>query len=835
MVGLICLVLALLTLAVFRSVIHHEFIKFDDSQYVTDNPHVVTGLTLKNIKWAFRSGYASNWHPLTWLSHMLDVQLFGLSAGAHHRTSLVLHIANALLLFLLLRRLTGALWRSAMVGTLFALHPLHVESVAWVAERKDVLSALFFLLTLWAYSKYVEEKAKSAPFSAPASEPSSPELNEPTAIQGACSFSQTRLSNMDPESAGSISACAGESREEEAFVGGPGSSEVPFRGTSPLRRGFFYTLALLLFALGLMSKPMLVTLPFVLLLLDWWPLARIQTTGFQPTTLLSLALEKVPFLILTAASCAVTYLAQAKSHSVIAGLPLSLRFANAVVSCVKYLGKTFWPAHLAIFYPHPNTRYRLPVTVGGFPASDQWPLALIILATLLLVGISGLALYRARRGPWLITGWFWYLGTLVPVIGLVQIGMQGMADRYTYIPQIGLFISAVWTAAELLQQRKYGLPVLASAGLLIVACCAALSQRQVGYWQNNFAVFDHALRVTRHNAIAHCNVGEELGRQGRVDLAQDHFRAALRDDPRCALAYFDLGLSLELQGKPAEALEPYLATVRLRPWVESSRLRLAGLLKLLGRQEEALAEYAEVLHINPAQASAHYHMGTILAAQSNISDALAHFAEALRLKPDYSEALIDLGMILAAQGKFTDAQQSFRRALALSPTNAKLHLELAKTLMLGGNASEAAPEFAEALRLAPELPDELLREARLLSGQGQLNAAFVRFNTVLWLKPNSCEALSGLAWILATHPSAQFRNGPRALLLAQRALQFGGDKDAVCWAALDAAFAANGRFDEAVSAAEKARELAVAAGDNAAVQACETRLALYRNQQPYHQ
>jgi protein O-mannosyl-transferase len=572
-----------------------------------------------------------------------------------------------------------------------------------------------------------------------------------------------------------------------------------------------------------------VTLPFVLILLDWWPLGRIQIKVSQRTTLLALAVEKVPFLLLTMVSCVVTYFAQAKSHSVIAGLPFSLRAANAVVSCVTYIGKTFWPTNLAIFYPHPNTRFGLPVAAGGFPASDQWPLALVILAALMLIGICGLALFLWRRQPWLITGWFWFLGMLVPVIGLVQIGMQGMADRYTYIPLVGLFICVVWAAAELLQAKKYGPPLLASMGSLSVVCCAVLAQRQAGYWQNNFTVFDHALRVNRHNAIAHCNVGEEVGRQGRVDLAQDHFRAALRDDPRCAMAYFDLGLSLELQGKPGEALEPYLATVRLRPWAESSRLRLAAVLNSLGRPDEALAQYAEVLRINPEQAPAHYNMGMILAAQNKVNDAPAHFREAIRLRPDYSDALISLGMLLAAQGKYADAQQSFRRAVALSPADPALHLELAKALMLEGNANEAAPEFAEALRLAPELPDKLLREGRLLCSQGQLNAAWVRFNTVNWLKPNSPGALSGLAWILATHPSDQVRNGARALQFAQQAMGLGGEKDAASWAALDAAYAANGRFVDAIAAAEKVRDLSLSTGDAAAAQAAQARLANYRN------
>src|SRR6266545_2204624 len=394
---LTCLLVGGITLATFWPVTRHDFIYYDDPDYVTENPYVQTGLNWQSVVWAFTTGHSGNWHPVTWLSHMLDCQVFGLKPGYHHLTNVLFHAANTLLLFLVLERMTAAFWRSAFVATLFALHPLHVESVAWVAERKDLLSTFFGLLTLWAYARYCKESKARGP-----------------------------------------------------------------------RAKVFYGFALLLFALGLMSKPMLVTWPFVLLLLDFWPLRRLcyQPGGRFGRDFLRLVREKVPFFCLVTISSIVTFLVQDRRGYVmtVGGVSLALRLVNALVSYVKYLGKTVWPAGLAIFYPHPEIRY---------PASDQWPLWQIVAGALLLTLISAFAVLRLKRQPWLATGWLWYLGTLVPVIGIVQVGAQAMADRYSYVPLIGVFICLVWGIADVLAPRRLGRPALAAMGLAATVACVA--------------------------------------------------------------------------------------------------------------------------------------------------------------------------------------------------------------------------------------------------------------------------------------------------------------------------------------------------------------------------
>jgi tetratricopeptide (TPR) repeat protein len=563
----ICALLALVTLAAFWPVFQNDFIKLDDRQYVIENPHVLGGLTWENAKWAFQSGYASNWHPLTWLSHMLDVQLFGVNPGWHHFVNLLLHIANTVLLFLILKRMTGAVWRCVFVAALFAVHPLHVESVAWVAERKDVLSTFFFMLTLLAYVQYAE--------------------------QSKTQNSKSRL---------------------------------------------WYAFALVLFALGLMSKPMLVTLPFILLLLDFWPLQRLQ-----PQTIIRLALEKVPFMCLAAISSVLTFLAQAKGHNVSVGLPLDSRLANAIASYLKYLGKTIWPVDLAVFYPHPDIRY---------PLSNQWPTWQICAAALLLVLVSAFALLRCKRQPWFAVGWFWYLGALVPVIGIVQVGGQALADRYTYIPLIGVFICVVWAVSDFLAGTRFAKPVLATTGMLVIVACAATTHRQVEYWRNDFTLFEHTLAATSDNAVAHYHVGAELEDQGKYELALTHFRAALVCDPAYADAYCNMGYTLYAQGKADEAMKQYQTAIRLQPWHAQARTSLGAILWMRGQRDEALEQYTEALRLRPDLAQAHLNMGIALSTLGRQDEAFNEYAEAFRLAPvlataRYAAALNNRAWILA--------------------------------------------------------------------------------------------------------------------------------------------------------------------------------------------
>jgi hypothetical protein len=432
----ISVLLVVAVFLVFGQTLWHDFVNYDDQDYFYSNPHVKAGLTWSGVMWAFRTGYAANWHPLTWLSLMLDAQLFGPGAAGPHLTNVLLHATNTVLLFLLLQRLTDAHWRSAFVAALFGLHPLHVESVAWAAERKDVLSGLFFMLTLLMYARFVELSKVQSP-----------------------------------------------------------KSKV------------FYALSLLLFACGLLSKPMLVTLPFVLLLLDYWPLNRfaVSTLKFQSSTILRLALEKLPFLALSVASSAVTFVAQKDAVQPFDRIPMGIRAVNAMVSCVRYLRKMFWPVDLAIPYPYP----------GHWSFELFWLSAAVFLAAIVFV------VWLGRRFPFLITGWFWYLGMLVPVIGLVQVGAQSMADRYTYLPLIGVFILLVWGAGEVLESWRLPKQVMWSMAMLILAACTARTLDQLRLWQNTETLFHHTITVTKSNAVAYYNLGEYYSGKGKLDEAVD--------------------------------------------------------------------------------------------------------------------------------------------------------------------------------------------------------------------------------------------------------------------------------------------------------------------------
>ena len=505
-----------MTLAVFWQVRDYPFIPYDDDRYIAGNPFVSAGLTRSGVFWAFTTSYMGNWHPLTWLSHMADVQLFGISAGWHHLVNVCFHGANSVLLFLVLWRMTKGFWESAFVASLFAVHPIHVESVAWVAERKDVLSTFFWMLTLWSYAGYVERKSAAS-----------------------------------------------------------------------------YVLTIGFFLLGLLSKPMVVTLPFVLLLLDYWPLRRIRASAGSARRgwgeYYQLAREKVPFFLLSIGSCAVTFAVQKAGGAVSStrGIPLGFRVANAAVSYVEYLGKTFWPGSLAVFYPHPwGTRTDIPaMKIAG--------------AVLLLGALTTLSIRWASRIPCLITGWFWYLGTLVPVIGLVQVGTQAMADRYTYIPLIGLFIMIAWGVPQALEGWRLRKVALGAAAIGVVMVLLVSARQQTSYWRGGIQLFEHALEVTSDNWVAHFCLGAALTGEGRIEESAVHYREALRIKPD----YFE------------------------------ARYNLANALKKQGKIEEAVAQYYETLRVNPAVAEAHNNLGIILAERGKMDQAIFHFREALRIRP----------------------------------------------------------------------------------------------------------------------------------------------------------------------------------------------------------
>ena len=589
----VSLALIVVTMVVYAPVWDHNFVSMDDPLMVSDNPHVSGGLKWTAVRWALTAAYFGDWHPVTWLSHMLDVQLYGMNAGGHHLTNLLLHVANTLLLFGLLRRMTGALGRSAFVAGLFAVHPLHVESVAWVAARTDVLSTLFWMLTLWGYVGYVRQ---------------------------------------------------------------------PRRGR--------YLVVILLFASGLMAKPMLVTLPFVLLLLDFWPLGRVQLGVGHPSSfwewasarhrwsaVLGLVREKLPLLGLSATASVATFVVRQQGEGItgLDALPPDLRLANALLSYVTYIGKMLWPTGLTAFYPYPRAI----------------PTAWVLGSVLFLMGVSGAVIWVARRHPYLLVGWFWYLGTLVPVIGLVQVGGQASADRYTYVPLIGVFLMLAWGIPDLLARwpdRSIALPV--TAGVLLLAC-AITARGQVQYWRDDAALWGHALEVTTENYFAHTGLGDALASQGRVAEAIAHYSEAVRIRPDYTNAHNKLGVALADQGRIGEAIIHYTEALRIEPDFPAAHVNLGNALATQGKASEAIAQYTTALRIQPDNVAAHNNLGFVLASQGRGAEAIAHYTEALQIKSDYALAHNNLGFALASQGRVDEAIREFRETLRLNPDQPK--------------------------------------------------------------------------------------------------------------------------------------------------------------------
>jgi tetratricopeptide (TPR) repeat protein len=601
----VCICLAALTWAVFGQTFRYDFVNYDDPRYVYQNTKITSGLNIAGIAWAFTHIHAENWHPLTTITHMLDCQLYKLKAGRHHVSNVLLHTVAVVLLFVVLQQMTGALWRSAFVATVFAIHPLHVESVAWVAERKDVLSGVFFMLTLLAYVHYA-------------------------------------------------------------------------RAPSTWR----YLMVAFVFALGLMSKPMLVTLPFVLLLLDYWPLNRIRGersgVGRQ---LLRLFLEKIPLIALSAVSGVVTFLAQRGALGWTEQLPMFARINNAMVAYVVYVRQMFWPANLAVFYPHPENR--LP----------PWE---IMLALTVLIGITVAAIILRKNAPYFITGWLWYLGMLVPVIGLVQVGWQGRADRYTYLPQIGLYIAATWGVADLTALYRHQRSILSTAAILVISALSLCAWVQTSYWRDSETLFRHALAVTVNNDVAENNLGIVFLGQGKVD----------------------------------DAISLLQAAVDLRP----------------------------------DNSPAHENLAKALLQKGQVTDALIHYRKLLELQPDNIEVHNIVGTVLTQQGRVGEGVEEWQKVLAIQPDN--------------GNA------------------------------------------------------MSNLAWVFATSPDQSFRDGPKAVELAEQALRFSGGRIPILFRTLAAAYAESGLFPEAIQTAQQGIKLANSQGNSGLATELQGNIALYQEQQP---
>ncbi len=756
---LIPLLLALLTLASLGRVCGNGFIDFDDGQYVTENPHVRAGLTLPELRWALTAFHAHNWHPLTWLSLQADATLFGLKPWGYHLTNLLLHTAGVLALYAALRRMTGRRWRSAAVAALFAVHPLHVESVAWVAERKDVLSGVFWMLTLWAYAHYAAK----------------PEAGR-------------------------------------------------------------YGLVVLLTGLGLTAKPMVVTLPFVLLLLDYWPLRRLRVEGalppaagdpvFVPAGARRLLLEKAPLLVLAAACCAATVMAQERIIQDWSDFSPRVRFCNAVVTCATYLAQAVWPRDLAFFYPH---------------AGDSLPVWKVAGSALLLAVISVLAVASARRRPYVLVGWLWYLGTLVPVLGLVQVGLQAHADRYTYIPLVGIFLILAWGVPEFLAGRGVA-PALSAAGaVVVIGSCGVASWFQAGCWADSPTLWRHTLEATGDNFMAHFHLGmHQLGR-GNIATAQKHFTAAARLEPRMGQIHAALALTYSRQGRWEEAMRSYEEAVRLDSGLVEAHYDLATIYDRGGDLERAVEHYRKALDMQPGHVPARNNLGAAYARLGRGEEAVAQYRAALDLSPhsfairtnlaltylrlgrleeagrDCEEALRHLrmaeggptaqadgkdllGLVRERQGRWDEALAAYRQAVEAAPRVARFHCHLAHALSAKDEKAAAAQEYQEALRLDPGWPEQANREAR----------------------------------VLATDPDAARRDGPTAVQLALQACEATEPPSPEYLDTLAAAYAEAGRFPEAIQTARRALDRATATRPDLAP-AIRERLQRFQDQKPWRE
>ncbi len=696
----VCALLLLAVIVVFGQTAGHDFVNLDDNDYVYENRHVMDGLTGEGIVWAFRESHvAAHWHPLTWLSLMADAQVVKPPEGPPDRTRLAaemhlvnlgLHAANAVILFLLLRGMTAAVWRSALAAALFAVHPLHVESVAWITERKDVLSGLFGLLALWAYAWYA-------------------------------------------------------------------------RRPSVLR----YLLVAAALSLGLMAKPMLVTWPLLFLLLDYWPLGRVEKGGkgagekgrkgdtdhlpnspspFPPFSPSLLIVEKIPLFLLAAASSAVTFLAQQSrgAISTLEAVPISARFARAAVLYVAYLGKTLWPVNLAVVYP-------------GRPLEGYGP---ALGAGLLLAVVTAGVLWGAWRGKrWLAVGWFWYLGTLVPTIGLVQVGLQVMADRFLYLPQIGLCVALVWGVGSRGEREKGrkgespptrdpqggapGAPPfslspflprsLSLLSALLLACLMVCAWRQAGYWQNSETLWIRTLACTAQNPRAHNFLGTALAGRGEAVAAIAQYRKALEIQPDYVKAHNNLGAALAARGRVDEALAQYQNALELQPDDANAHNNLGNVMAGRGEVDEAIAQYRQALEIQPDYVDAHDNLGLALARRGDLEEAIAQYRQALAIQPDDVKTHNNYGAALAGRRQFAEAITHFRKAVEVQPDFAVARNNWGLALAGCGQFAEAIAQYRQALEIQPDYLDAHLNLADALAGRGRPSEAIEHYRKALAL------------------------------------------------------------------------------------------------------
>ena len=732
-----CLFLLVAVQLAFGQTVCHDFVGYDDDDYVRNNSEVLQGLTGRGVVWAFTQRHSANWHPITWLSLMLDAQIYGRNPGGYHLTNMLLHAATAILLFSVLRRATDRFWPSLFAATLFAIHPLRVESVAWVAERKDVLCGLFFMATLAAYVRYVQAER---------------------------------------------------------------------------RRAVWYCATVVFFAFSLMSKPMAVTLPLVLLLLDYWPLGR--GTGGTPVAsgqwLVAsakpqavsnpqspirnpsspapryLLLEKLPLFILAAASCVVTVWAQTASMTPIDRLPLFYRLENAAIAYVAYLGKMLWPTNLIVLYPYPEA---------------PWPLWQVIAATAIVAVLSGIAVLVRRRAPYSLVGWFWYLGMLTPVVGIVQVGSQCMADRYTYLPQIGLSIIVAWAMADLCRRRPRLLRPCVAAAIAAVALLMACTYRQTEVWRDRESIWTHALQCMPRHRIASNNLGAILMNRGENDQARKRFEETLKSDPDDTDANANLGL---------------IATNA-------------------GNMEEATVYLRRALDAKPDHAHANNNMAGLLASQNKLAEAEACCRRAIKTEPNFADAHCNLGNILSQQGRLDEAVECYREALRLDADKAAFHGNFGTTLLRLGRFDEAVEQYRQAVKLDPDAANLRSNFADALTAAGRPAEAMEQYRETARLAPDNVESQRNLAWLLATSWDASLRNGGEAVEIARRLNRLTGGKRSDILGILAAAYAEAGRFSEAVATAKIALKLAQERHLSHSTDALRAQIVLYEAQKPFRQ
>ncbi|HQI80945.1 MAG TPA: tetratricopeptide repeat protein [Deltaproteobacteria bacterium] len=659
---------------VYAVVLTHGFINLDDDQYLLKNPHVMQGLTMQGIFWSFTSFYASNWHPLTWLSHMADVQFFGMRPGFHHAMNVILHALSAVVLFITLRLMTGATFRSAAVAALFALHPLHVESVAWIAERKDVLSTLLGMLTMLAYIRYVRRPAMSA-----------------------------------------------------------------------------YALMICCYILGLLAKPMLVTLPFVLLLMDFWPLRRMDPaavpekardgagrarSGKFAADLSRLVMEKVPLMVLAAASSVITLYAQGSGGSVVtvSRIPILARVANVLTSYATYLGKTLWPAGLSIFYPYPEVMN--PV--------------LVMVSAAVLAGITVFVFMRVRTMPYLAAGWLWYLGTLVPVIGIVQVGEQAIADRYTYLPLVGVFIMVVWGVADLASRWPRMRGVLPWAFLAVLMLLMVSAHLQVRHWKNSETLFTHALAVTRNNHLAHNNLGSALlEARGDIEGAVAQYRQAVAIRPYYLLGHYNLGIALFRMNRYEEALAEFQECIRINPAFQDAHAGAGNALFLMGNDEGAIRSFLAALQINRDRPDIWNNLGSAYLHRNSPMKAAVSFQEALRLNPGFGQAAENLEKARGSLASLADAAGRLEDLIRVHPAEPALHRKLGEIYFQYGNHGRAIQSYQQALAINSEDVQALYGIVLVHADQGEYDRAVEAMLQIHRLQPDNADVLYNIACLHA--------------------------------------------------------------------------------------